>query len=231
MVPAVPAAARPPYWPTDGRDGGVPDPRAAGPEMIQIGNECGLLPAPVVLANRPVGYRYDRRDPSVLNVDGYTLMLAPGERADVVVDFSRLPAGANLILYNDCPAPLPGADPRHTTPGRRTERRGGPPPSRAVRPEHPYPCCSSVLDSAPAEPYDVARLAERLPGAYAASQRPPIVPQPAYDRAFGTRTARETLVPVHATSVSFTPTGGTAPITLPLAGKAVQDVFEPGTAG
>ena len=38
-------------WPTDGRDGGVPDPATAGPAMIQIGTEGGFLPAPVVLPN------------------------------------------------------------------------------------------------------------------------------------------------------------------------------------
>ena len=44
MVEAGRAPGRPADWPTDGRDGGVPDPAAAGPPMIQIGNECGLLP-------------------------------------------------------------------------------------------------------------------------------------------------------------------------------------------
>ncbi|TDC33574.1 hypothetical protein E1211_19050, partial [Micromonospora sp. 15K316] len=113
MVPAARAPGRPVDWPADGRDGGVPDPRAAGPELIQIGNDGGLLPAPVVIRNRPIGYRYDRRDPTVLNVDGHALLLAPGERADVVVDFSTVPPGSTLILYNDCPAPLPGFDPRY----------------------------------------------------------------------------------------------------------------------
>ena len=58
----------PATWPTDGRDGGVPDPAAAGPQMIQIGNEGGFLPAPVVAPNQPVGYDYNRRDIVVLNV-------------------------------------------------------------------------------------------------------------------------------------------------------------------
>ncbi len=48
--------------------------------MIRIGNEGGLLPAPVVVPNRPIGFRHDRRDPTVLNVDGHALLLAPGER-------------------------------------------------------------------------------------------------------------------------------------------------------
>ena len=53
MVPAVPHPATvttwPATWPTDGRDGGVPDPMSVGPTMIQIGTEGGILPAPVVL--------------------------------------------------------------------------------------------------------------------------------------------------------------------------------------
>ncbi|MEV4499698.1 hypothetical protein AB0J84_28860 [Micromonospora arborensis] len=229
MVPAVRAADRPTGWPTDGRDGGVPDPRAAGPEFVQIGNEAGLLPAPVVLPNRPIGYRYDRLDPTVLNVDGHTLLLAPGERADVLVDFSALPPGSTLILYNDAPAPLPGFDPRNDqhsdAPDRTAE--GGPPTTEPGYGPNTRTLLQFRVTGAPAPPYDLDRLRERLPLAYAASQRPPIVPQPAYDPAFGTRTAAQTTVPVHATSVTFTPAAGAGPVTLPIAVKAVQQVFEP----
>ncbi|MFC4018092.1 hypothetical protein ACFOW4_09030 [Micromonospora sp. GCM10011542] len=229
MVPAVRAAGRPPGWPTDGRDGGVPDPDAAGPEFIQIGNEAGLLPAPVVLPNRPVGYRYDRLDPTVLNVDGHALLLAPGERADVLVDFSTLPPGSTLILYNDGPAPLPAFDPRydqHTDASDRTAE-GGPPPTVPGYGPNTRTLLQFRVTGAPAPRYDLNRLRERLPLAYAASQRPPIVPQRAYDLAFGTRTARDTTVPVHATSLTFTPTGAPGPVTLPIAVKAAQQVFEP----
>ncbi|GAB3956150.1 hypothetical protein GCM10027614_67470 [Micromonospora vulcania] len=145
MVPAVRAADRPADWPTDGRDGGVPDPQAAGPTFIQIGNEAGLLPAPVVLPNRPIGYRYDRLDPTVLNVDGHTLLLAPGERADVLVDFAAVPPGSTLILYNDAPAPLPGFDPRydqHSDAPDRTAEGGPRAPSRGTA-RTPVRCSSS----------------------------------------------------------------------------------------
>ncbi|MGC4860283.1 hypothetical protein [Micromonospora sp. DT41] len=230
MVPAVRAAGQPAGWPTDARDGGVPDPRAAGPSFIQIGNEAGLLPAPVVLPNRPISYRYDRLDPTVLNVDGHTLLLAPGERADVLVDFSAVPSDSTLILYNDAPAPLPGFDRRydqHTDAPDRTAE-GGPPPTEPGYGPNTRTLLQFRVTGAPAEPYDLDRLRERLPVAYAASQRPPIVPQPAYDPAFGTRTAAETTVPVHATTVTFTPTGGSGPVTLPIEVKAAQQVFEPG---
>ncbi|MER7440936.1 fibronectin type III domain-containing protein [Micromonospora avicenniae] len=230
MVPAARAPGRPVDWPADGRDGGVPDPRAAGPELIQVGNDGGLLPAPVVIRNRPIGYRYDRRDPTVLNVDGHALLLAPGERADVVVDFSTVPPGGTLILYNDCPAPLPGYDPRydhHTGAPDRTAE-GGSPPTRPGYGPNTRTLLQFRVRGTPAAPYDLARLRERLPRAYAASQRPPIVPQPAYDEAIGTRTPRETLVPVHAATVTFTPAGGAVPVAVPVTVKAVQQVFEPG---
>ena len=55
-------------WPTDGRDGGVPDPDTAGPNFIQIGNEGGILPGVAVRDNQPVNYDYDRGSATVLNV-------------------------------------------------------------------------------------------------------------------------------------------------------------------
>ncbi|WP_425412523.1 hypothetical protein [Micromonospora mirobrigensis] len=231
MVEAVRGPDRPAGWPTDGREEGVPDPRAAGPALVQVGNECGLLPAPVVVTARPVGYRYDRTDPTVLNVDGHALLLSPGERADVVVDFATVPPGSTLILYNDCPAPLPRFDPRydhHTGAPDRTAVGGSPGTRPGYGPNTRTLLQFRVADGPPGQPYDLDRLADRLPAAYAASQRPPIVPQPAYDAAFGSRTPRETVVTAHATTVSFTPTGAVGPVTLPLAVKAVDQVFEPG---
>ncbi|WP_434743291.1 multicopper oxidase domain-containing protein [Micromonospora sp. SH-82] len=228
MVEAVRTLDRPPRWPTDGRTGGVPDPLAAGPDLVQIGNEGGLLPAPVVLPAQPIGYRYDRQDPTVLNVDAHALLLAPGERADVVVDFSTVTPGSVLILYNDCPAPLPCLDPRydHHTGGPDQRDVGGPPPTRPGYGPNTRTLLQIRVEGEADEAYDLARLAERLPRAYAVAQRPPIVPQPAYDRAFDTRTARETRVTVHATTVEFTPVGAIEAVTLPLAVKGVQEIFE-----
>jgi FtsP/CotA-like multicopper oxidase with cupredoxin domain len=107
----LPPACWPTTWPTDGRDGGVPDPTTAGPPFIQIGTESGLLPAPVVIPSTPVGYEYNRRSITVLNVFTHGLLLGPAERADVLVDFSKY-AGQTLILYNDAPAPVPAFDSR-----------------------------------------------------------------------------------------------------------------------
>ena len=52
-------------------------------------------------------------DPITGNAKGYTLLLAPAERADIIVDFSNAPVGSRLILYSDAPAPFPGGDPRN----------------------------------------------------------------------------------------------------------------------
>ena len=73
---------------------------AAGPVMTQIASEGGFLPSPVTL-NKP---------PLPVNLATMTgnLLMAPAERADLLVDFSALPVGTKLILYNDAPAPFPG---------------------------------------------------------------------------------------------------------------------------
>jgi FtsP/CotA-like multicopper oxidase with cupredoxin domain len=101
----------PSSWPTDGRDGGVPDPLTAGPAIVQIGNEAGLLPNPVVIPSTPIGYEYNRKSITVLNIFNHGLLMGPAERAQVLVDFSKY-AGKTLILYNDSAAPMPAFDPR-----------------------------------------------------------------------------------------------------------------------
>ena len=123
MVPATPnpAIPFPALWKTqvsgmipeilDNRPGGVPDPRLRGPAFVQIGTEGGLLPAPAVINNTPVGYEQNKRNIVVLSVSQKSLFMGPAERADVVVDFSAY-AGKTVILYNDSPAPVPAGDPR-----------------------------------------------------------------------------------------------------------------------
>jgi spore coat protein A len=59
----------------------------AGAPFSQIGTEGGLLPAPV---------------------DGLSeLTLAPGERADIVIDFAGYAAGTEIVLTNSAVAPYP----------------------------------------------------------------------------------------------------------------------------
>ena len=77
-----------------------------GPSWIQIGNEGGFLPAPVVVPNQPITWITDPTVFNVGNVDQHSMLLAPAERVDVIVDFSQY-AGKTLILYNDAPAAFP----------------------------------------------------------------------------------------------------------------------------
>jgi spore coat protein A len=67
---------------------------AIGPAFIQIGTEGGFLPHPTMLN----GASQSR------------LLLAPAERADLIVDFRGIPAGTILLLYSDTPAPFPGGN-------------------------------------------------------------------------------------------------------------------------
>jgi FtsP/CotA-like multicopper oxidase with cupredoxin domain len=84
----------------------------AGPAWIQIGTEGGFLPAPVVIPNQPTTWITDPTRFDVGNVDQHSLLLAPAERADVIVDFSQF-AGKTLILYNDAPAAFPARVPSY----------------------------------------------------------------------------------------------------------------------
>ncbi len=82
----------------------------AGPNWIQIGTEGGFLPAPVVIPAHPTTWITDPTRFDVGNVDQHSLLLAPAERADVIVDFSQY-RGKTLILYNDAPAAFPARVP------------------------------------------------------------------------------------------------------------------------
>src|SRR5258708_19174335 len=58
--------------------------------IIQIGSDGGLLLAPVP-------------------IPAQGLVLASAERADILIDFSDLPLGAELTLWNNAPSPFNGA--------------------------------------------------------------------------------------------------------------------------
>jgi FtsP/CotA-like multicopper oxidase with cupredoxin domain len=113
----------------DGRNGGIPDPATAGPDMIQIGNEGGILPKAAVIPAKAINYEYNRRVPTMLNVTDQALLLMPAERADIIVDLTCY-AGKTLILYNDGPAPMPLFDERNDlyTGSPDWTAIGGPPP-------------------------------------------------------------------------------------------------------
>ncbi len=85
----------------------------AGPDWVQIGTEGGFLPKPVVVDGQQVTtWITDPTRFDVGNVDKHSLLLAPAERADVIVDFSQF-AGKTLILYNDAPAAFPARVPSY----------------------------------------------------------------------------------------------------------------------
>ena len=67
--------------------------------MRQIGTEGGFLDPSVAPQGVIVG---TSRNP---------LVLAPAERADLILDFSTFKPGQYLILYNDAPVPVPGGTP------------------------------------------------------------------------------------------------------------------------
>ena len=92
---------------------GEADTTKAGPTMYQIATEGGFLPGVAELPNGIPCPLVDPSDPATANPDGpFNLLLAPAERADVLIDFTGL-AGKSFILYNDAPGPFPGGDPRN----------------------------------------------------------------------------------------------------------------------
>jgi FtsP/CotA-like multicopper oxidase with cupredoxin domain len=227
MVKAAPGAGLPARWPTDGRDGGVPNPTAAGPSMIQIGNECGFLPQVAVLPNTPIGYEFFRRTITVLNVKNKTLMLGPAERADVIIDFSKVPAGSKLILYNDAPAPVPAFDSRldyYTNDGSQTSSGGAPNTAAGYGP-NTRTIMQFRVSGLASTPYNVAALKTALPAMFAADQPQPIVPEPAYDAAYKSNFPL-TYMHVLDSQLSFTPMGTNTPVTIPQQEKAIIEQFD-----
>ncbi|HXY50241.1 MAG TPA: multicopper oxidase domain-containing protein [Terriglobales bacterium] len=86
-----------------------------GPILYQVGTEGGFLPA-VAIHDNTAAIPLDPTDPSgntAIPEGPFNLLLAPAERADVVVDFNGVAVGSSFILYNDAPAPFPGGDARN----------------------------------------------------------------------------------------------------------------------
>jgi FtsP/CotA-like multicopper oxidase with cupredoxin domain len=216
MVPATPNSGFPAGWPTDGRDGGVPDPETAGPPLIQIGSEGGFLPNPVSIPSQPIAYSYDRRSITVLNIDSHALLLGPAERADVIIDFSGVPAGARLILYNDAPAPVPAFDSRldyYTDDPDNTATGGTPSTFPGFGPNTRTVMQIQVEGTDAAAPFSLDNLKRALPIAFNLTQQPPIVPLGQYVR-------------IADTSISFIPPGSSTAVRFPLQPKALHELFE-----
>jgi FtsP/CotA-like multicopper oxidase with cupredoxin domain len=190
----------------DGRDGGVPDASKAGPVIEQIGTEGGILPQVADIKSQPVGYEYNRRSITVLNVSTKSLWLGPAERADVIVDFSAVPAGSKLILYNDAPAPVPAFDPRndyYTGDPDNTSTGGAPSTTAGYGPDTRTVMQFQVSGTSGA-PLNVTTLKTDVPKIFAASQDKPVVPESVYGPAYGT-TFPDTYVRIQDTHITYFP--------------------------
>ena len=180
-------------WAADGRAGGAPDPRNAGPAWVQIGSEGGLLPAPVVIPPTAINYEQNTRSITITSVAVHGLWLGPAERADVLVDFSQF-AGKTLILYNDAPTPAPAFDSRldyFTDDGDQTPI-GGAPNTPAGYGPNTRTIMQVVVDAPTAggRPLSLPLLKAAFasttagPGLFAATQPTTIVPEPNYNSAY-----------------------------------------------
>jgi FtsP/CotA-like multicopper oxidase with cupredoxin domain len=232
-------------WPDelDGRDGGVPENSAKGPSWVQIGTEGGMLPNVAVIPPTPVGFEYNRRSITVLNISTHGLLLGPAERADAIVDFSGF-GGKTLILYNDAPAPVPAFDSRidyYTgdldevqTGGAPTTLPGYGPNTRTIMQivvDQP-PTCTPTPPATSCFALDTLKAA--LPAAFKATQPVPIVPEPTYPVASGGNSTAATYARIQDNSITFTPNAPlnlTEPCSPPSAGcinfdqKAIQELF------
>ncbi|MDQ0373409.1 multicopper oxidase domain-containing protein [Cellulomonas humilata] len=165
----------------------------AGPDWVQIASEGGFLPAPAVIdGQQPTTWITDPTRFDVGNVDKHSLLLAPAERADVIVDFSKF-AGRTLILYNDAPAAFPARVPSYdyytgapdlSPVGAPEIMPGYGPNTRTV-----MQVTIAAVDPAPA--FDLVKLQAAFKhnaqgtGVFESGQHPVIVGQAAYNSAYG----------------------------------------------
>lgn len=201
-----------------------------GPDWIQIGTEGGFLPTPVVI---PAQVTTWVNDPTVFNagnVAQHSLLVAPAERADVIVDFSQF-AGRTLILYNDAPAAFPARDPRYdyyTDSADLADTGGVPPILRGYGP-NTRTVMQIKVNSGAGQSFDLAILqnafvhSDEGTGVFESGQHPIIVGQSAYNTAYGTAfKGLDGLVQIFETAKTFPIlAGGT--LTMPLQPKQIQD--------
>ena len=185
-------------WPTDGRAGGVPDPRAAGPDMIQIGNDGGLLPQAVRAARTRRSASREAADGEGL-ADGRRHCDRRHRRQDALPRAGRARRRDRRLLAG--PARLQahplqrraGAGAVRRQPRRLLHRRPRPDArSAARRARRPATAptrarsCSSRSKAPPRRPFDLERAAagaagrlSRPPRTPSSSPRPPTTPRTA----------------------------------------------------
>jgi FtsP/CotA-like multicopper oxidase with cupredoxin domain len=158
----------------------------AGPDWVQFGSEGGFLPAPTVVPAQPTTWITDPTRFDVGNVDKHSLLLAPAERGDVIVDFSKF-AGKTLILYNDAPAAFPARVPGYdyyTGASDGLTLAGYGPNTRTVMQV-------KIAASTPAPAFNVTSFKTLFThkangsGVFESSQDPIIVGQAGYNSAYG----------------------------------------------
>ena len=220
----------------------------AGPDWVQIGTEGGFLPAPVVVdGQQETTWITDPTRFDVGNVDKHSLLLAPAERADVIVDFSKF-AGKTLILYNDAPAAFPARVPSYdyytgqpdlSPNGASAVLPGYGPNTRTIM-------RVKIAAAAPAPAFNLTKLRTAFShkaddsGVFESSQHPIIVGQAAYNSAYGTalrrrqRLQRRRAAPCRSATASCASTtrrpfgfntlkSPTTKTTMPLQPKAIHD--------
>ena len=150
-----------------------------GPAMYQVGTEGGFLPAVAVHDNR-TKMRFS--DPETVDPHGpFNLLLAPAERADVVIDFSGVAPGTSFILCNDAPAPFPGGDSRNDffTGDENQVAEGGSPSTRAGRGPNTHTLLKITVTPGKGERLSIDAWLRRLNGHlkanYLSGNQPPLI--------------------------------------------------------
>jgi FtsP/CotA-like multicopper oxidase with cupredoxin domain len=188
----VAAVADPTIFPT-------PVPGLEGPNWIQIGTESGFLPQPAVIPAHPITWVTDLTLFSAGNVDKHSLLIAPAERADVIVDLSAY-AGKTLILYNDAPAAFPARDPRVDYYTGNSDQRavGGAPSTIAGFGPNTRTMMKITVNAGTGTPFNMTNLTNAFAhqpdttgttngfGVFEESQHPIIVGQGEYNSTYGT---------------------------------------------
>jgi len=222
-----------------------------GPAWVQIGTEGGFLPAPVIIPNQVTTWVTDPTRFDVGNVDKHALLLAPAERADVVVDLTPF-AGKTLILYNDAPAAFPArvatydyytGNPDQTDAGGAASTQPGfgpntrtimqvvvgtPAPGPAGPANYVNPTRLAALQAAFAHHLDASG---NPAGVFESSLDPIIVGQGAYNSAYGTNfnmlAPRNGVARINDFSMTFntllTGNSTTNTLTVPFQPKALHD--------
>lgn len=205
-----------------------------GPDWISIGTEGGFLPRPTRVPAQPISWVNDPTVFNAGNVDQHSLLMAPAERHDVIVDLSEY-AGQTLIVYNDAPAAFPARDPRYDYyTGNADLRDSGGTPSTlpGYGPNTRTVMQIKVADTAAAPTFNFGALEAAFAhnaegtGVFESGQKPIIVGQGEYNSAYGTsfRTngPRNGTVQIYDTSLSFDTLSGNA-LTVDLKPKMIQD--------